>query len=943
MKTECEAKTVRRLKSGFTVLELSVVLIIISLMVGSTLILGNVRIEQEKVESTKSRIALIEKALISYGEINQRLPCPSYPTYKSGDAMFGVESATPGNCRTGTPNTTWFTSDSAIGSVPAATLGLPSDAMYDAWGRRFTYVVYIPMTAEKALNYNSSDSSCGGLQIANDSGSVSVPNAIFVILSHGADGHGAFSSAGIRIDAKITNSSARINANTNSDFDADSSTISNIYRSQSYFEDSSNPFNRFDDVIVYRTRKNFILPSDAKLRNFSVNNNLSATGWMYVPEYTLPSGKVVPAFEVMKYLASDDGTGIPLSKPLTAPWTGQSYANARMACQKLDGYSATSTLTGDGNALQYDIISETQWISLAHQVSDDSRNWVDGCYGNTGMIAGHRDNSPSSVLAASDNDENGYYLTSNSADASVTAGNSTYKRSQRRTFYLPSGGVMWDLSGNTTQWSYCDLKYAKGENQYYAAARKSASLADNGYNLCRPSGQTNMATYFDNFAPEQDISQHYWNYSNCILPTSEHGKFVDMMPKNNFSTIIGEPDTRQHYVGNFSTPSLANSGGLVRGSDYQTALYGGVFRVRIGETPTGARHGFRCVRTLAPKTVSPDNFAGLEIWYDASDLDGNNIVAGTSEAGLIPVATCTKTAGEEKYNGCVDTWRNKAIIPPATSATTHLRSMRKNGAADASVNDDPRPTYKLSGINGMPAVNFNRVRQQYMDTHHGTALGGDIGNGYNMNTKSTLTIFIVASGSNFSGILSANASTINWPYTMVFPYNINEAGSTNSDYVFLTPNTMTGNDSGNTFCRLTKPASGCAASSNRDYGCAQMGGINIKDGLTPYSTAIISGVFAPGIDNGLAAYVNGSNFLSGTSSNNMGTSVSVTAGQLLGNACGGNMMLMVGGHRGAQAATSANADVSEILIYNRALNASDRRKIEEYLSKKYNIPLKAMK
>ncbi len=87
------------------------------------------------------------------------------------------------------------------------------------------------------------------------------------------------------------------------------------------------------------------------------------------------------------------------------------------------------------------VISDAEWLTIAHNLANVPSNWTGGSVGSGTIYRGHTDNSPSTRLAASSDDDNGYYGTSNAS------GN------QRRTLTLSNGEVIWDFSGNVWEWT----------------------------------------------------------------------------------------------------------------------------------------------------------------------------------------------------------------------------------------------------------------------------------------------------------------------------------------------------------------------------------------------------------------------------------------------------------------------------------------------------------
>lgn len=115
--------------TGFTLIEMAVVLIILTLVAGGALVPLNAQIELHHRTDTKKTLEEINEALIGFAIANGRLPCPASATSN------GVESPLGGGTCT----------DAYAGFVPAVTLGLNhTDAQgyaLDAWYNRIRYAV----------------------------------------------------------------------------------------------------------------------------------------------------------------------------------------------------------------------------------------------------------------------------------------------------------------------------------------------------------------------------------------------------------------------------------------------------------------------------------------------------------------------------------------------------------------------------------------------------------------------------------------------------------------------------------------------------------------------------------------------------------------------------------------------------------------------------------
>lgn len=107
---------------GFTLTELAVVLVIITLLIGGMLLPLSAQQDIQARSATQTRLTEVRDALLGYAIANDRLPCPAAPN------ATGVESPAGGGTCTNPYD----------GFVPAITLGLtPQDSsgyLLDGWG-----------------------------------------------------------------------------------------------------------------------------------------------------------------------------------------------------------------------------------------------------------------------------------------------------------------------------------------------------------------------------------------------------------------------------------------------------------------------------------------------------------------------------------------------------------------------------------------------------------------------------------------------------------------------------------------------------------------------------------------------------------------------------------------------------------------------------------------
>ena len=103
---------------GFTLLEMSIVLIIISVVAMGVMVVFTNTLSVRQVSDTSAKLAAIQAALYEYRVANNRIPCPGDATLVATDSNFGFEAANPGTCTGGSPAAN---KSLTVGSVTATT------------------------------------------------------------------------------------------------------------------------------------------------------------------------------------------------------------------------------------------------------------------------------------------------------------------------------------------------------------------------------------------------------------------------------------------------------------------------------------------------------------------------------------------------------------------------------------------------------------------------------------------------------------------------------------------------------------------------------------------------------------------------------------------------------------------------------------------------------
>lgn len=255
---------------AFTLVELSVVLMIISIVSGTLLSIGTKRSMNVRIEESEAKLKYIEDAVASYLMVHRSIPCPADATANQYiDAHFGVASFIPGNPHEciGTPPIGTGDGSIAFGSVPTKTLNISDDYAFDAWGRRITYAMVQRCNANDINthpNFNAAVNftlNCGtgapsnGFIINNASSNASSDKAVLVLLSHGRFGRGAWNNNGSgRIHSGSDNAEIE-NSNDNHVF-------VQKHRDQNY-----------EHIVRYKTRDALIIQAGGILSN-SIEGNI---------------------------------------------------------------------------------------------------------------------------------------------------------------------------------------------------------------------------------------------------------------------------------------------------------------------------------------------------------------------------------------------------------------------------------------------------------------------------------------------------------------------------------------------------------------------------------------------------------------------------------------------------------------------------------------------
>ncbi len=327
-------KTITAFSSGFTLIEMAVVLMIMGIAVVSFTPLYKLHLEHKAIETTQSNVDNVTAAISSFRAVNGRYPCPSSLTAVRGDNNYGYEDCTnyngvinPGTCDTGAAGTGICREQSErsitylnpfvagnppitanptirVGTLPFRDLNIDEKKIYDGYNNRVVYAITENLMFDATFRGNQ-----GGIEIFNNAttpASVLTPaaSAHFVVLSQGKNGNGAYTRSGVQLNCPAA-SVESANCDT---------TVNSRYTLTQH--NSVLGATEFDDIMTYFTQ------SEVPLWQFSsqqrgdimqkpggdVGMNFSASSMNFVGDAAVPNSGTKQAQINGALRATDDTT-----------------------------------------------------------------------------------------------------------------------------------------------------------------------------------------------------------------------------------------------------------------------------------------------------------------------------------------------------------------------------------------------------------------------------------------------------------------------------------------------------------------------------------------------------------------------------------------------------------------------------------------------------------
>ena len=192
----------RNSQQAFSLIEMSILIAVLGIFAVAILTQLPTKKEYEEIITVDKKIKAINTALDIYISNNNYLPCPANGDIAPSDANFGVSTdctiaPTSGVVDIDDVNGSATDDDVRIGVLPIKELGLKANMMFDEWGNRFTYMVHKDLT--NAANYAAYPASSNGGIIVQDGAAAQLNSGAvpYLVMSHGKDGRGAYTKAGV--------------------------------------------------------------------------------------------------------------------------------------------------------------------------------------------------------------------------------------------------------------------------------------------------------------------------------------------------------------------------------------------------------------------------------------------------------------------------------------------------------------------------------------------------------------------------------------------------------------------------------------------------------------------------------------------------------------------------------------------------------------------------
>ena len=267
------------IKRAYSLTELAIVILIISILsTGALTVYFNLD-SGAKIHENERKLSVIYKAIGEYLHTNGSLPCPApINVARSLNTSFGVAGVS-GTCQKNGVylGTEVGATELVYGMIPVQDLNLNIDYALDAYGNKFTYVVDRRFTTSGTTNGFGSIYPATSIMTINDIAGGQThkitDDAVFVIVSHGRNGFGAYGENLTSVSA----SKIPTDLEENENFDVGTFNLdpTNTADFDNDFINKSFDNEIFDDVLFFKTRDQIVVDFRAYNKVYCLDSDVS--------------------------------------------------------------------------------------------------------------------------------------------------------------------------------------------------------------------------------------------------------------------------------------------------------------------------------------------------------------------------------------------------------------------------------------------------------------------------------------------------------------------------------------------------------------------------------------------------------------------------------------------------------------------------------------------
>lgn len=257
------------IKRAYSLTEMAIVVLIVSILATGALSVYFNLDSGIRAGENERKLDVIYKAIGRYVQENGRLPCPApinVARRLAASTSFGASSGSAGSCSgsgvylnsTVSGNCATTTGNLVYGMLPVQDLDLDLDYALDAYENKFTYIVDQRFTSSANSGGFGSIYPATSIMTVNDKGGSTTHtitnDAVFVIISHGRNGYGAYMENLISASSGPSDSDENENYGITCRNDTDNKAdFDNTFINKSLDNET------FDDTLFFKTRDQIVV------------------------------------------------------------------------------------------------------------------------------------------------------------------------------------------------------------------------------------------------------------------------------------------------------------------------------------------------------------------------------------------------------------------------------------------------------------------------------------------------------------------------------------------------------------------------------------------------------------------------------------------------------------------------------------------------------------